>query len=66
MHSLSNRYLQLCSALARHLSNARCDDRGEVNASVAWTGLMVLLAVSVAGVIAAKASGFAQSIDFGG
>lgn len=66
MHALSNTYLRLCSALARRLAEARGDDRGEVNASVAWTGLMVLLAVSVAGVIAAKASGFAQSIDFGG
>lgn len=42
------------------------NDRGEINSSVAWTGAMVLLAVSIAGVIAAKASGFAGGIDFGG
>lgn len=59
-------YVRLCSAVAHRRASGRADDRGEINSSVAWTGAMVLLAVTVAGIIAAKASGFAQGIDFGG
>jgi hypothetical protein len=53
-------------ATARRLSALRLDDRGEINSSVAWAGAMVLLAVTVAGIVAAKATGFAENIDFGG
>ena len=56
-------YRLLYATLARQ--RWRGDDRGEINASLAWTGLMVLLAVTVAGVIAAKAGAFADAIDFG-
>ena len=44
----------------------RHDDRGEINSNIAWTGAMVLLAVTLAGIVAAKATGFAEGIDFGG
>ena len=53
---------QRLATLRRRIGN---DDRGELNSSVYWTGAMVLLAAGIASVVTAKASGFADGIDFG-
>jgi hypothetical protein len=65
MRHLTDRYRRTCATIATRLLAARDDDRGEINSSVAWTGGMVLLAVTIVGVITAKATGFAEGIDFG-
>jgi hypothetical protein len=65
MKTAIDRLRQLRAALLVRASRVRTDDRGEINSSVAWTGAMVLLAVTLAGIVAAKATGFADGIDFG-
>lgn len=44
---------------------ARADDRGELNSSVAWAGLMLVAAVTVGGIVLAAVSGAAGRFDFG-
>ena len=53
-------------AVLERIRRTHGDDRGEINSSVAWAGAMVLLAVTIAGIVTAKATGFADAIDFGG
>jgi hypothetical protein len=66
MRNLTTRFHRLrAAATTRLLTGPRRDDRGELNSSVAWTGGMVLLAVTLVGIITAAATGFAESIDFG-
>lgn len=65
MRHLTDRYRRTCAAIGTRILAIRADDRGEINSSVAWTGGMVLLAVTIVGVITAKATGFAEGIDFG-
>lgn len=65
MHTVIRRFRQLETALVVRLGKAQRDDRGEINSNVAWTGAMVLLAVSLAGILVAKATNFTNSIDFG-
>jgi hypothetical protein len=51
---------------ARHrLRRAGADDRGELNSNVAWAGLMLVIAVSVAGIVSAAVQGAAGRFDFG-
>jgi hypothetical protein len=52
------------TALAR-LRRTAADDRGELNSNVAWAGLMLVIAVSVAGVVSAAVQGAAGRFDFG-
>lgn len=65
---MKDRYRRLATRIARWRSltaTAATDDRGEINSSVAWAGAMVLLAVTLAGILAAKATGFTENINFG-
>lgn len=66
LRTVIDRFRQLETALVLRLREARLDDRGEINSNIAWTGAMVLLAVTLVGILAAKATSFANSIDFGG
>ena len=66
MRTITNRYRLICTMISNRAQQARLDERGEINSSIAWTGAMVLLAVTIAGIVAAKANGFAEGIDFGG
>ena len=66
MRTLIARIRQLEASVLVRLHEARLDDRGEINSNVAWVGAMVLLAVTLGGIIAAKATSFANGIDFGG
>jgi len=52
-------------ALAGRLADAARDDRGEINSSVAWAGLMLVVAVAVGAIVLTKATGAANSFDFG-
>jgi hypothetical protein len=60
---------QVQTALAQRLWDlhqaVRADDRGDFASGTAWVGLMVLAAVTIAGIITGKAEDFANSIDFG-
>lgn len=47
------------------LQAARGDDRGELNSSVAWAGLMLVAAVTVGGIVLAAVSGAAGRFNFG-
>ncbi len=53
------------STLADRLRSARGDDRGEINSTVAWAGLMLVVAVTVGGIILAAAAGAAGRFNFG-
>jgi len=52
-------------ALTGRLADAARDDRGEINSSVAWAGLMLVVAVAVGAIVLTKATGAANSFDFG-
>jgi hypothetical protein len=52
-------------ALLARLRAARHDDRGELNSSVAWAGLMLVAAVTVGGIVLAAVSGAAGRFNFG-
>lgn len=58
----TTRFLQ---TLAVRAQVARADDRGELNSSVAWAGLMLVAAVTVGGIVLAAVSGAAGRFDFG-
>jgi hypothetical protein len=49
-------------ALSGRLADATRDDRGEINSNVAWAGLMLVVAVAI---VLTKATGAANSFDFG-
>jgi hypothetical protein len=66
MRTVINRVRRLETAVLVRVGEARRDDRGEINSNIAWTGAMVLLAVTLVGILAAKATSFANGIDFGG
>lgn len=51
--------------LAARWQAAAADDRGEINSNVAWAGLMLVIAVSVAGIIKAAVEGAAGRFNFG-
>ena len=51
--------------LVDRLSDARRDDRGEINSNVAWAGLMLVVAVTVGGIVLAAAQGAAGRFNFG-
>lgn len=53
------------SALPSRVRLIADDDRGELNSNVAWAGLMLVIAVSVAGVVSAAVQGAAGRFDFG-
>jgi len=53
------------TALTTRLRRTADDDRGELNSNVAWAGLMLVIAVSVAGVVSAAVQGAAGRFDFG-
>ncbi len=53
------------STARHHLRRAAADDRGELNSNVAWAGLMLVIAVSVAGIVSAAVRGAAGRFDFG-
>jgi hypothetical protein len=52
-------------ALWARLQAAHADDRGELNSSVAWAGLMLVAAVTVGGIVLAAVSAAAGRFDFG-
>jgi hypothetical protein len=52
-------------ALAGRVADAASDDRGEINSNVAWAGLMLVVAVAVGAIVLTKATGAANSFDFG-
>jgi hypothetical protein len=52
-------------ALATRLAAARVDDRGELNSSVAWAGLMLVAAVTVGAIVLAAVTRAAGRFDFG-
>jgi hypothetical protein len=52
-------------ALVAWLQSARADDRGELNSSVAWAGLMLVAAVTVGGIVLAAVTAAAGRFNFG-
>jgi hypothetical protein len=52
-------------ALRARLSDAVADDRGEINSSVAWAGLMLVVAVAVGAIVLTQATDAANNFDFG-
>ena len=64
MNSLSL-VVTVVQTLAGRLRSARADDRGEINSNVAWAGLMLVVAVAVGAIVLTKATGAANSFDFG-
>jgi hypothetical protein len=52
-------------ALVARLHAARADDRGELNSSVAWAGLMLVAAVTVGGIVLAAVTAAAGRFNFG-
>jgi hypothetical protein len=52
-------------ALTARLEAARADDRGELNSSVAWAGLMLVAAVTVGGIVLAAVTAAAGRFNFG-
>jgi hypothetical protein len=58
----TTRFLQ---ELTARLQAAHADDRGELNSSVAWAGLMLVAAVTVGGIFLPPAPGAAGRFDFG-
>jgi hypothetical protein len=57
-----NHFVQVLFA---RLQAAKADDRGELNSSVAWAGLMLVAAVTVGGIVLAAVSGAAGRFNFG-
>jgi hypothetical protein len=51
--------------LGHRVTDARRDDRGEINSNVAWAGLMLVVAVTVGGIVLAAAQGAAGRFNFG-
>jgi hypothetical protein len=56
---------RLFPALVARLYAARADDRGELNSSVAWAGLMLVAAVTVGGIVLAAVTAAAGRFNFG-
>jgi hypothetical protein len=56
---------RLFPALVARLQATRADDRGELNSSVAWAGLMLVAAVTVGGIVLAAVTAAAGRFDFG-
>jgi hypothetical protein len=52
-------------AVAARWRSAAADDRGELNSNVAWAGLMLVVAVSVAGIVKIAVEGAANRFNFG-
>ena len=63
MHHLQHRFMTAVHVVAARLRAASLDDRGELNSNVAWAGLMLVIAVSVAGMHAREAGGPPPSAD---
>jgi hypothetical protein len=61
-HMNLNHFVQVLFA---RLQAATSDDRGELNSSVAWAGLMLVAAVTVGGIVLAAVSGAAGRFNFG-
>ncbi len=57
--------IRFFQALVARMQAARANDRGELNSSVAWAGLMLVAAVTVGGIVLAAVSGAAGRFDFG-
>ena len=65
MDTITDRIRLISIVVANRVAEARHNDRGDFNSNVAWTGAMVLAAVTIAGIVVAKAEAFADAIDFG-
>lgn len=65
MQHLQHRIMATVHAAAARRRAAAADDRGELNSNVAWAGLMLVIAVSVAGIVKAAVEGAANRFDFG-
>ncbi|MFW6033529.1 MAG: hypothetical protein ACOC9R_00225 [bacterium] len=59
------RITRFFQTLAARAHAVRADDRGELNSSVAWAGLMLVAAVTVGGIVLAAATAAAGRFDFG-
>ena len=65
MTAIQHLIVATITTVATRLGRSADDDRGELNSNVAWAGLMLVIAVSVAGVISAAAQGAAGRFNFG-
>jgi hypothetical protein len=65
MHHLQHRFMTAVHVVAARLRAASLDDRGELNSNVAWAGLMLVIAVSVAGIVKVAVEGAAGRFNFG-
>ncbi|HEX6419014.1 MAG TPA: hypothetical protein VFZ77_10980 [Acidimicrobiales bacterium] len=65
MHHLQHRIMATVHAAAARWRGATADDRGELNSNVAWAGLMLVIAVSVAGIVKVAVEGAAGRFNFG-
>ena len=65
MRHVQHRIMTTVHVAAARLRGAAADDRGELNSNVAWAGLMLVIAVSVAGIVKVAVEGAAGRFNFG-
>jgi hypothetical protein len=65
MNHLQHRIMTTVHVVAARLRGVTLDDRGELNSNVAWAGLMLVIAVSVAGIVKVAVEGAAGRFNFG-
>lgn len=65
MNHFQHRIMTTVHVVAARLRGATLDDRGELNSNVAWAGLMLVIAVSVAGIVKVAVEGAAGRFNFG-